>query len=104
MSDLTRESLPTPESRRPLLPVEALGGTLYARCLSAADGTDLPEDPEGFLAALLIKSIVYADGTQVWTEEAQVLAYPRRDLAPCLQGALKANHMTEDKVEEVKGN
>lgn len=104
MTDFTKESLPSPESFRPLVPVEVMGGTLYVRALSAGESTNLPEDTEQFLAELLLKSTVYADGSPVWTEESQALAYPRKALTPLLIAAWKANGLSENAVEDAKGN
>ena len=106
MSDLTKDTLPSPDSRRPLVPVDlpAWGGTLYVRTISVADAKDLPEDAEAFLAALLLRTVVYADGSQVWTEDAEALAYPMADLKPLMTAALDANGLSEKAVEDAKGN
>jgi hypothetical protein len=103
--DLTKDTLPTPASRRPLIPVEtAWGGTLYARTLSAAEANGLPEDENNFTAQLILRAVVFADGTPVWTEEAEVLAYPVADLTPLLVAAAKANGLGNKSVEQAKGN
>lgn len=106
MTDLTRDSLPTPEARRPLVPVElpAWGGTLYVRRISAGEATSLPEDSEAFLAALLLRSVVWKDGTPVWQSEAEALAYPMDDLKPLVTAALEANGIGAKAVEDAKGN
>ena len=107
MADLTRDTLPSPEARRPLKAVEGLGGTLYVRPISAQAGTSLPDSEAeygAFLAALLMTSVVFADGTPVWTKEEEVLAYPTRDLKPLMLAALEVNNLTEKAVEDIKGN
>lgn len=104
MSDLTKDTLPTPEARRPLVPVEVWGGTLYVSVLSAEQGASLPgvEDLEHLFEDLLIKSVVYADRTPVWTDASQAMAYPRGDLKPLITAALEVNHFTQAKAEEDK--
>ena len=106
MTDLTKDTLPTPESRRPLVAVEVpgLGGTLYVQPISAWDMANLPDDDEKFVGTLLIKSVVYADRSPVWATEEDVLAYPMGDIKPLIQPALKANGITKDAMEEIKGN
>jgi hypothetical protein len=104
MSDLT--SIPTPQERRPLVPVEsAWGGTLYVCSMSAWDMATLPEaDNEAFMAGLLLKCVVYADRTPVWKTEEEVLAYPMADIKPFIAPVLKANGITQGAMDEIKGN
>jgi hypothetical protein len=95
MPDVTRETLPTPESRRPLVPVEvpALGGTLCVRRLSAAEAFALPDDERRFIGELLVRSTHFPDGSRIWADDAieTVLAYPAADLQPLIDQALAIN-------------
>lgn len=104
----TRPTLPTPDSRRPLVPVEvpAWGCTLYVRRLSIRESTELPETALGFTGGLLVKSICYEDGTRVWQDGDldTVLAYPGDDLKPLVEQAIAVNGVTKATVEDRQGN
>lgn len=104
MTDLTRETLPTPGTRRPLVPVEvpSWGGAVYVRRLSASQATALPEATEAFLGALLLQSVVLADGTPLWASEAEAMEYPMEDLQPLVTAALAVNGLVAGAVEEKK--
>lgn len=107
MTDLTRDAIPTVESRRALVPVELPawgGGTLYVRPLSAQESTDLPEGLVAFVGRLLLQSVVFGDGTAVWSDEASALAYPAADLQPLVQAAMQANGLQKNAHEDRLGN
>lgn len=108
MSDLTRDTLPPPETRRPLVPVElpAWGGTLYVRILPAGEVFDLPDDSREFGIQLSMKSIVYADGERVWPDDQReaFLGYPAHELEPVILAAMKVNRQTKESIEDAKGN
>lgn len=101
-ADFTPSTLPGPWERRPLTPVDCWGGRLYVRRMSAGEAQNLPDDTEAFMAALVIGSTVYADGTPVWTTEEQAMAYPMRDLRPLITAALLVNGFGKDVQEEKK--
>lgn len=109
MSELTRETFPTPEMLRPLVPVELpMLGTIYLRRLSAAQVIDLAgvADSKQFMADLLAQSACFADGALVWANgtREQVLEYPMDVLQPLSQRAREINGLTATAVEDAKGN
>jgi hypothetical protein len=102
--DLTRETLPTPEQCRPLIPVEApvLGDTVYVRRLSMGDALDLPsDDPARFVALLALKSAHFADGSRIWANDQleTVLAFPGEDLRALVEQALKVNGIASARAD-----
>lgn len=107
-SELVRPSVPSPDSRRPLVPVElpAWGITLFVRRLPVGEAMALPDDRVAFTGAIIIKSTCYADGARVWpdTAAAEVLAYPGEDLRPLIEQALAVNGITGPTIEAAKGN
>lgn len=100
MTDFTPGTFPTPEQRRPLIPVELpeMGGTLYVRRMAGLTAAALPDDDEQWLAGMLIQSVFFADGTRVWETEAAAMAYPMADLKPLITAALDVNQLNGKKV------
>ena len=109
MSDLTRETWPTPDLLRPLVPVELPEyGTVYLRRISAAQVLDLAELPDGkqFMAQLLAQSACFADGAPIWPDgdQSAVLAYPMEFLRPLSAKARQLNGLESGALETAKGN